>query len=75
MKGIWTSRKFWAALLGTLGVVGSILTHEVTYLQGMQAIVVIVSTYMGATALASVGTSNKEILGSAILTCKEPKTP
>ena len=53
MKGIFTSRKFWAALLASLGVIGTVFSGTVTWPEAVNAIIAIWSAYIVGTGIAS----------------------
>lgn len=53
MKGIWTSRKFYALLAATIGIIGSVMAKEVTWVQAMNAEMVAIGAYIVGTGIAS----------------------
>jgi hypothetical protein len=55
MKGIWSSRKFWALLAATVAIVGSVATQEVTWLQGLQTFIAAIGAFIVGTGISDAG--------------------
>jgi DMSO/TMAO reductase YedYZ heme-binding membrane subunit len=54
-KGIFTSRKFWAALVTTITLVGTVYTGEITWTTAVQGTIGIWAAYILGTGIAKAG--------------------
>lgn len=55
MKGIFTSRKFWATLAAIASSVGAVVAGEITWAQAIAAIVTATTAYTVATGVQKIG--------------------
>lgn len=53
LKGIFTSRKFWAALAAVATAIGTAYGGEITWTQAIQSIVAIVAAYIVGTGIST----------------------
>ena len=58
-KGVFRSRKFWAAFAAVIGVAGSAMAGEVGTTAALQAVVAIVMAYILGVGLENKTTPNK----------------
>ena len=52
-KGIFTSRKFWAAIAAVATVIGAAYGSEITWTQAIQSLVGIVAAYIVGTGIST----------------------
>jgi len=57
-KGIFTSRKFWAAIAAVATVIGAAYGSEITWTQAIQSLVGIVAAYIVGTGISTAKKTN-----------------